>query len=77
MKVKICEASIQQINIIQDIALRTWPTAFKDILSAEQIKYMLEWMYSTEKLKLQIQQQGINFYLPLPKAIIWVLQVIK
>lgn len=59
---KISRASFLQIKIIQSLAHQIWPTAFADILSREQIAYMLEWMYAPESLKKQIQN-GHQFLL--------------
>jgi ribosomal protein S18 acetylase RimI-like enzyme len=46
---------------IKTIAELTWPDTFKDILSDEQIRYMLDWMYSIEVLASQINN-GHQFY---------------
>jgi diamine N-acetyltransferase len=39
---------------IQAIANKTWPVTFGDILSPEQIAYMLDMMYSTASLESQV-----------------------
>jgi diamine N-acetyltransferase len=46
---------------IEHIAYQTWPATFGDILSAEQIQYMLSWMYSQESLNEQVDQKGHVF----------------
>jgi diamine N-acetyltransferase len=48
------EADIKDIEIIQSIARKTWPIAFREILSENQITYMLEMMYSNRALTEQI-----------------------
>lgn len=48
-------AEEKQIPIIRQIALDTWPDTFGNILSKKQIEYMLEWMYSLDSIKQQIQ----------------------
>jgi ribosomal protein S18 acetylase RimI-like enzyme len=40
-----------QLWEIHNLAPVLWNYAYKDILSSEQIKYMLEWMYSIETLE--------------------------
>lgn len=50
----IVEATQKDIPTIQKIAHETWPVAFKDILSTEQIDYMLEMMYSTDSITNQL-----------------------
>lgn len=47
---------------IQDLAFLTWPDTFKEILTQDQIKYMLEWMYNLTRLKEQIVS-GHEFYI--------------
>jgi ribosomal protein S18 acetylase RimI-like enzyme len=42
-----------ELGKVQSIAQRTWPTTFSNILSPEQIEYMLNWMYSLEMLEVQ------------------------
>lgn len=67
---KIRRATIVDIPIIQNIAYEAWPVAFKDILSQEQIDYMLNWMYSEEGLERQLWIQNhlfaIAFYEDIP-----------
>ena len=46
---------------IRDIAYCTWPVAYAEILSPEQLKYMLELFYSQEALTKQLVQQGHRF----------------
>ncbi len=48
---------------IEQIAQQTWPTTFGNILSSDQIAYMLNWMYSPDALTEQIEQQGHVFLL--------------
>ena len=45
------ETSINDISIIQDIAYKTWPETYGEILSEHQLKYMLDKFYSDEYLK--------------------------
>lgn len=48
---------------IRQIAHDTWPETFGQILSKQQIAYMLELMYSLPSLQAQVQQQGHVFLL--------------
>jgi hypothetical protein len=54
--------SPKTLHYITDIAARTWKVAYKDILSPEQISYMLEEMYAPAVL-LQRLEKGNLFYL--------------
>lgn len=56
--IRIENATIKDISIIQDIAYKTWPITFAEILSETQIKYMLNWMYSTESLQNQMENNN-------------------
>jgi diamine N-acetyltransferase len=62
-KIEIVKADKSTLSIIQDIAYRTWPSTFGEIISMDQINYMLEWMYSIPSLKEQIEQKGHVFLL--------------
>lgn len=50
------------IKVIQDIAWKTFPLTYKDILTPEQSDYMMEWMYSDGSLKGQMDE-GQTFLL--------------
>lgn len=53
----IYTATSSDFPIIQEIAYVTWPHTFRDILSKEQISYMIEMMYSTVALTEQTMQK--------------------
>ena len=48
--IQIKEALPNELNIIQDIAHKTWPVTYGEILTNTQLAYMLENFYSTEAL---------------------------
>lgn len=39
-----------------------WPAAYRDIITAEQIRYMLDWMYSPEALTREIRGGEILYF---------------
>jgi ribosomal protein S18 acetylase RimI-like enzyme len=47
-------AGIEDINTIGFLAQQIWPNAYKDILSDEQLNYMLNLFYSPKSLKKQM-----------------------
>lgn len=47
--------------ITRSLAIKIWPSAYGTILSKEQLDYMLDWMYSKEKLEKDFDQ-GNEFY---------------
>ncbi len=57
------EASVLDIPVIQEIAYKTWPATYGNLLSKEQMEYMLEMMYSKEALTEQIEVKKHNFIL--------------
>lgn len=58
----IREANIADLATIRNIAADTWPLAYGHIISAEQIAYMLDMMYSDASLQEQMEK-GHRFYL--------------
>ncbi|PBJ16121.1 GNAT family N-acetyltransferase [Flavobacterium sp. ACN6] len=61
--IKITEASIEDIAKIQKIANITWPNTYGEILTAAQLDYMLDLIYSTEALSKQILNNEQLFYM--------------
>lgn len=61
--ITIKEATIADIKIIQDIVNITWPITYGEILSKEQLGYMMDLIYSDESLTQQIQKQEQLFYI--------------
>lgn len=60
---RIRPATDADLPLIREIAHRTWPHTFGNILSPEQIAYMLEWMYSLPALAEQVHGKGHCFLL--------------
>jgi len=52
----IVEATKDHIFAIQALADRIWPPTFQEILTEEQIVYMMNMMYSTSSLEKQIDE---------------------
>ena len=48
-------ATHSQLEIIQDLAKAIWPDAYGEILSSEQLDYMMEMMYSLDSLENQLK----------------------
>jgi ribosomal protein S18 acetylase RimI-like enzyme len=53
---QLSKATIQDIPVIQDLTYRIWPVAYGSILSGEQLKYMLQLIYSEASLQKQMQE---------------------
>lgn len=61
--ISIIEANLSDLKKVREIALKTWPLTFANILTPEQIDYMLNWMYQLEALEQQVQEKGHVFLL--------------
>jgi ribosomal protein S18 acetylase RimI-like enzyme len=55
-------ATALELPILESLARKIWPHTYADIITKEQMDFMLNWMYSTETLVAQ-QQSGHEFYL--------------
>ena len=49
------------VNLIRDLAHRIWPDAYRDILSADQLDYMLTKFYDPSALHKQMETDGHEF----------------
>lgn len=61
--IKIETATIKDIPTIQKISNIVWPITFGEILSKEQIEYMMEMMYSDESLTKQMTNDDHHYIL--------------
>lgn len=55
--------NVEDLILVRNIALNTWPHTFAEILTPEQIKYMLEMMYSVSSLSKQFKEKHHRFAL--------------
>lgn len=53
----IRKAFPSDIPLIRELALRIWPGTYQDILTSEQLDYMLDLFYSNKALQEQMEQQ--------------------
>ncbi|SJZ91031.1 GNAT family N-acetyltransferase [Sediminibacterium ginsengisoli] len=58
----IREAGVADIESIRQIAFATWPSAYGNIISQEQISYMMDMMYSPNVLEEQMNKNHL-FYM--------------
>ncbi|MDQ1095030.1 MULTISPECIES: GNAT family N-acetyltransferase [Chryseobacterium] len=56
-------ATETHIPLIRDLAARSWKSAYSDILSEDQISYMLENMYSEKEISAHLQHRNYHYYL--------------
>ena len=59
----IRKATTADISTIQKLASEAFPHTYREILSSEQIKYMMDWMYSPTNLHKQMTVDGHIYYI--------------
>ncbi|MDF2553088.1 MAG: family N-acetyltransferase [Chryseobacterium sp.] len=60
---KLIKATEKDIPLIQDLAKRSWENAYAEILSKEQMKYMLETMYSEAEISEHLKNSNYHYFL--------------
>jgi len=61
--ITITTATTADIPLIQEIAHKTWPNTYGEILSTAQIDYILELFYATDVLVHNMTENGHHFLL--------------
>ena len=56
-------ATITDLSLINDMANVVFRDTYRNILSPQQMDYMIEWMYSLESLHQQIAIEGHVYYI--------------
>lgn len=51
---EIRSATLEDIALIRELAQKSFPYTYRELLSAEQIEYMMDWMYSEKSLTEQM-----------------------
>ena len=59
----IREATTPDCNLINTLASIVFPATYKNILSPEQLDYMMEWMYAPENIWKQITEEGHVYFI--------------
>jgi GNAT superfamily N-acetyltransferase len=54
-------ATAADFDAIRKVVHEVWPIAYREMISQEQIAYMLEWMYSDVSLHKQVSEEGCVF----------------
>ncbi len=60
--ITISKATIKDIKVIREIAFKTWPVTYGEILSKAQIDYMLDLFYSEETLMDNLANKRHHFF---------------
>lgn len=59
--IEVVQLGKEEIFLVHKLAHDIWPKAFRNIISSDQINYMLDWMYDINTLEEQVQT-GHLFY---------------
>ena len=54
-------ATSADFDAIRAVVHEVWPIAYREMITQEQISYMLEWMYADESLHKQVTEEGCVF----------------
>lgn len=60
---QLIKATEKDISLIQDLAKRSWENAYADILSKEQMEYMLNTMYSQAEILKHFDNPHYHYFL--------------
>lgn len=59
----IRKATTNDILLINRMAQVVFPATYQEILSKEQLDFMMDWMYSPENLRKQMEEEGHIYYI--------------
>lgn len=57
------KATLADSELIQKLAQQIFPITYQEILTPEQIEYMMEWMYSLDNIRKQMEEEGHVYFL--------------
>ncbi|MDR0892368.1 MAG: GNAT family N-acetyltransferase [Mediterranea sp.] len=60
---RIRRATTADCGLIHALAEKVFPDTYREILSPEQLDYMMEWMYSLENLRRQMEEEGHVYFI--------------
>lgn len=63
----IRKTTTEDCGLIRKLAQEVFPATYREILSPEQLNYMMEWMYSIDSLKKQITEEGHVYFIAYEK----------
>ena len=59
----IRKATSTDCELIHKLAWQIFPETYKEILSKEQTEYMMEWMYSIENIRKQMEEEEHVYFI--------------
>jgi GNAT superfamily N-acetyltransferase len=64
----VTKATTADIPLIRQLTFAIWPQTYSQMISKEQIDYMLEMMYSPDVLQKQMEEEGCRFIIVYDEA---------
>ena len=61
--IKFKRAGLSDIILIQELARKSWNSAYRSILKDDQISYMLRTMYSVEEITTHLENPNYHYYI--------------
>ena len=55
--ITIRKATVVDCDLIHEMAQDVFPATYKDIISTEQMDYMMEWMYKPQNIRKQMEEE--------------------
>lgn len=59
--IEISKALPEDAEAIRDLAVGIWNACYPEIISREQIDYMLDWMYAPKQIRTEMREEGIVY----------------
>lgn len=63
MEMTIREATTNDIPLINKMAWESFPKTYEKLITREQIEFMMDWMYSPESLRKQMEEEHHTYLL--------------
>lgn len=60
---RIRKATVADCDLINRLAQMVFPNTYSDILSPEQLVYMMDWMYAPENICKQMEEEGHVYFI--------------
>lgn len=59
----IRKATIADRNLINKMANEVFPATYSEILTPDQLDYMMDWMYAPENIRKQMEEEGHVYFI--------------
>lgn len=59
----IQKATVGDCDLINKMAKEVFPATYRDILSSEQLNYMMDWMYSIPQIQKQMEEERHVYFI--------------